>query len=143
MRSRIYSDIKQVKALAAATYTADADGATIDRQGAEDLTLTAVVGVSADTLDGSNYILLEVEHSDNGTDWSDCANADLTASVTGATTGTFAKLDAMTEDDTVYKVGYIGGKRYVRIVLNMVGTHTYGAPVAAIASLAMDLRTVN
>jgi hypothetical protein len=123
--------------------TADADGATIDRQGAEDLTFTALVGASGDTLSGSVYVLLEVEHSDDGSTWADCANADLTNTVTGATTGTFAKIDDPAEDDAVFKVGYIGGKRYVRVVQNLVGTHTNGIPIGVVASLAMDVVTVN
>lgn len=139
MRSRSEYNLKKTIALVTAVLTTDTNGATINRQGAEDVCLVAAVGQSADTLSGSVYILLEVEHSDNGSSWSDCADADLTASVTGATTGTFAKIDASNEDERCYSVGYIGGKQYVRVVINVVGTHTYGTPIGAVALLATDV----
>jgi hypothetical protein len=142
MRSRTYHNVLPVLALSAANRTADADGATIDRLNAEDVALVAVVGVSADTLSGSVYIALEVEHSDNGSVWTDCADADIVGSVTGVTTGTFAIVDAAAEDDAVFECAYIGGKRYVRIVANFVGTHTYGTPLGAVALVAKNTRPV-
>jgi hypothetical protein len=143
MRSRIYHTAKALMALVAATRTADANGATIDRQGGEDLTLVANVGVSGDTLSGSVKILLEVEHSDDGSTWTDCADADILGAVTGgATTGTFAVIDDPAEDDAVYTCAYVGGKRYVRIVDNLVGTHTNGTPISAVALLRKDVVSV-
>ena len=36
--------------------------------------------------------------------------------------GTFATVDAAAEDDAVYRVGYIGNKRYVRVVQTAANT---------------------
>lgn len=36
--------------------------------------------------------------------------------------GVFATVDAAAEDDAVYRVGYVGGKRYVRVVATAAAT---------------------
>lgn len=36
--------------------------------------------------------------------------------------GVFATVDAADEDDAVYRVGYIGGKRYIRVVATAANT---------------------
>ena len=130
------SDLKKVKALSNAVLTADATGATVDAFGYETVAITAIVGASGDTLSGSVYVELELEHSDDNSSWADCANADIKTAITGTNTGTFAKIDDAAEDDAIYSVQYVGGRRYVRIVANLTGTHTNGIPVAAVAVLS-------
>ena len=127
-------------ALDAAVLTADANGNTVDRQGFDSVALAASVGVSGDTLSGSVKIELEVEHAeDDGTGspdtWEDCADTDLLNSVAGTNPGTFAVIDDPAEDDLVYATGYIGDRRFVRVVANLTGTHTNGTPVSAVAVL--------
>jgi hypothetical protein len=133
---RDYADLKKVKALSAAVLTADATGASIDAFGYETVAITANVGASGDTLSGSVYVELEIEHSDDNSSWADAANTDIRTAVTGTNTGTFAKIDDPAEDDAIYSVQYIGGKRYVRIVANLTGTHTNGIPIGAVAVLS-------
>lgn len=127
-------------ALTAAVRTADANGATVDLQGFNAAAITAAVGVSGDTLSGSVKVELEVQHSlDDGAGapaaWVACADADLLNSVTGTNTGTFAVIDDAAEDDAVYATGYVGGRRFVRVVANLTGTHTNGIPLSAVAVL--------
>jgi hypothetical protein len=88
------------------------------------------LGNSGDTLSGSVKIELEVEHSDDDSTWADCANADILDPVTGTNLGTFAVVDAPTEDSAIFRTEYVGGKRYVRLVLNVTGTHTNGTPIS-------------
>ena len=120
---------------------ADVDGETIDTRGFESVSVIFVVGFSADTLNITNKIELELEDSPNGGDWTDCEDADLTKSITGTNTGTAAKIDDPSEDDVVIAVGYVGDKRYVRGVLKFSGTHSTGTPIAIVGLLGHPLKS--
>ena len=122
-----YSGQKVVSALEAAVITGDTNGITVDLQGFESCLLIANVGAADATLDGSNYIELEVEEApDDGTGnpgaWTDVADADLYKFVPGNNNGTFAKIDADDEDSQIYITGYRGSKRFMRPVVNETGT---------------------
>lgn len=128
-----YSTQKVTQLLTPATRTADANSSSVDTQGYDSLLLVALEGASGDTLSGSVKTEYEVEHSDDNSTWSDCADADLLHVVTGTNTGCFAVIDDAAEDDTRYITGYRGTKRYVRVVRNITGTHTNGTPCAVLA----------
>tara|TARA_R110000796_G_scaffold27008_4_gene74637 strand:+ start:3239 stop:3682 length:444 start_codon:yes stop_codon:yes gene_type:complete len=130
MNSKTYSDIKYQQLLDPVTVTADANSASVDLDGYESLCLLVNVGESGDTLSGSVYIELEVEESVDDSTWTDVADADLTNYLAGTNDGTFALVDAAAEDDARFIVGYKGTKQYVRVVINVTGTHTNGTPIA-------------
>jgi len=116
--------------------TGDVTGAAVDTQDSVGVGLVAHVGLSGDTLSGSVKIELEVQHSDaSGSGFAACADADIDAAVTGTNTGTFAVIDDAAEDEKVYKVNYIGSKRYVKVIANLTGTHTNGTPLSCVAVL--------
>lgn len=116
-----------------ATITADSNSSSVDLANKQGVILAAHIGNSADTLSGSVYLEVEVEHSDDDSTFTDCADADIFNAVTGTNTGTIAKIDAPAEDSLVVLTGYKGSKRYVRLVFNVTGTHTNGVPVSAVA----------
>lgn len=119
--------------LSAAVRNADANSAGLDLQGCEAAEILVNVGASADTLSATNTISLELEESDDNSTFTDVAEADLLGAVSGTTTGQFALIDSASEDEATYRVGYIGTKRYVRVVVNFSGTHTTGTPIGALA----------
>ena len=129
----VYNDVTIVQNKACASVTADINCTAIDTwdYGAKAVTLIAVVGTGTTGPDASNYFDIEVEHSDDNSTWADCADADLSNSVTGTNTGTFAVVNAADEDDLSYATQYVGGKRYVRVVLNETGTAA--VPIGVIA----------
>ena len=129
----IEGEVRHDQVLDPVVLTADADGASVDMKDFSHVAFYALVGESGDTLSGSLYILLEVEESDDDSSFTNVADADLTNSVTGATVGTFAKIDAAAEDDVVAVTQYRGTARYVRPVVNLVGTHSNGVPVGILA----------
>jgi hypothetical protein len=133
MLRSLHNKLKISNLAACQTRTADFNSSSVETSHHGSLEFAVVVGVSGDTLSGSLHIQLELEHSDDNTNFSDCADADLSAAVTGSNTGTFAKIDDAAEDDAVYKVGYLGNKQYVRVVYNVTGTHTNGTPAAVVA----------
>ena len=113
--------------------TVDVDGDTdVDLQGYNGCEMVVVVGASGDTLSGSVYVSLELEESDDDSTYTDVADADMLGA-TGGGSGQFALINDPAEDDAVYTVGYIGDKRYLRLKVNVTGTHTNGIPLAACA----------
>ncbi len=96
------------------------------------------MGDSGDTLSGSVYAEFEIEHSIDNSTWTDVADADLSSSVTGTNTGTFAKVDAPGGDSIVFTVAYLGRNRYARFVLNVTGTHTNGFELSVNVILTRD-----
>ena len=129
----IYSNLNLTQMLTPVNVQADVDSGSVDTRAFDSLMLLANIGLSGDVLSGAVFIELEVEDSPNDSDWTDAADADLTNSVTGTNTGTFALIDAPAEDELRYIVGYKGDKRYVRVVVNVTGTHTNGTPMAVSA----------
>lgn len=123
-------------ALAPQTLTADANGATIDLADCDGLAILANVGASGDTLSGSVYLSLEIEHSDDGSTWEDVTDAEhvvdgRNSAFVASGTGIFDTIDAPAEDEKQVSIHYIGPKRYVRLVVNLTGTHSNGIPVGA------------
>ena len=117
-----------------AVKTAGANGTGIDLQGFEEATAVVSVGAEGDTLSGSVYFEVSLEHSDDDSTYTDCVQADI-VNGTIAAGGIFLKLDGTTggDPDTTggqWQVGYVGGKRYVRLVLAKTGTHTNGTPIS-------------
>lgn len=117
-----------------AVKTTGANGTGIDLQGFEEATAVVSVGAEGDTLSGSVYFEVSLEHSDDDSTYTDCVQADI-VNGTIAAGGIFLKLDGTTggDPDTAggqWQVGYVGGKRYVRLVLAKTGTHTNGTPIS-------------
>lgn len=116
--------------------TTDITGDAVDTQDSVGVGFVAHVGLSGDTLSGSVKCELEVQHSDeSGSGFVACADADIDAAVTGTNTGTFAVIDAAADDEQIYKVNYIGAKRYVKVIAKFTGTHTNGMPLSVMAVL--------
>lgn len=116
--------------------TAAANGTGIDLQGFEEATAVVSVGAEGDTLSGSVYFEVSLEHSDDDSTYTDCVQADI-VNGTIASGGIWLKLDGTTGGDPdsaggQWQVGYVGGKRYVRLVLAKTGTHSTGTPISGL-----------
>lgn len=116
--------------------TAAEDGSGIDLQGFEEATAVVSVGAEGDTLSGSVYFEVSLEHSDDDSTYTDCVQADIVNGTIDAG-GIWLKLDGTTggDPDTTggqWQVGYVGGKRYVRLVLAKAGTHSTGTPISGL-----------
>jgi len=83
------------------------------------------VGVQGSALSTSNYYTLKMEHADDdGTGSAGSYSNVAAADVQGVTpaSGIVATVDDPAEDNAVYKVGYTGGKRFVKCTLAETGT---------------------
>ncbi|CAI2719744.1 hypothetical protein [Nitrospina watsonii] len=103
------SNMDAVNSIAPAAYTASANGSGVDLQG-HDATMVVFSSGVADTTDTDEVYTPKVEESDD--------NVTFTAVAAGDMEGTLANLAA----NSVQRVGYKGGKRYIRAVLTIAGT---------------------
>jgi len=129
------NSISPAVSIKAAAKTAAENGTGVDLQGYNSATILVDVGAEGDTLSGSVYFEVSLEHSDDDSTYTDCAQADIIDG-TIASGGIFLKLDGTSGGDPdtsglIYRVGYRGGKRYVRVVLAKTGTHSNGTPIGA------------
>lgn len=134
---------KFASTLIPAVRTADANGTGVDTQESVAVGAVAHVGASGDTLSGSVYVELGLEHSDDNSAWSKCANSEIVGAVTpiSSDTGVFALIDAPGEASSVHKCLYIGTKRYVRVAANVVGASN-GTAIAAQIVLESSVQPV-
>ncbi len=118
-----------------AVRTAAVNGSGVDLQGYESATAVVFVGAEGDTLSSSVHFEVSLEHSDDNSTFTDVAQADIVDG-TISSGGIFLKMDGTAggNPDTtgeIHRVGYVGGKRYVRVVLAKTGTHSTGTPIGA------------
>ena len=128
------NNIKLVQSLAPAVRTADANGDGVDLKGFEAAAICVDSGAEGVTLSSSVKIEFELEHSDDNSTFTDVAQADVIGATLGSN-GLFLTLDDNAESPQISEIGYVGGKRYVRVVANFSGSHSTGAPISAFVIL--------
>lgn len=119
-----------------AVKTAGANGTTVDLKGFEEATAIVDVGAEGDTLSASVYFEVSLQHSDDDSTWTDLVQADI-VNGTIAAGGIWLKLDGTTDGDPGttggdWQVGYVGGNRYLRLVLAATGTHSTGTSISGV-----------
>lgn len=122
----LYNNINVVQVANPATATNTVTSSAIDLQGYNSCTVLISVGQSGDTLSGSVYWTLKLTESVDDSSYTDVAASDMLGSQT-------AVIDSSSEDEAVYKLGYVGSKRYLKAVATKTGTHTNGTPIGIIA----------
>ena len=118
-----------------AVRTAAVNGSGVDLAGYESATVVVFVGAEGDTLSSSVHFEVSLEESDDNSTFTDVAQAGIIDG-TIAADGIFLKMDGTAggNPDTtgeIHRIGYIGGKRYIRVVLAKTGTHSNGTPIGA------------
>lgn len=99
----------------------------IDTQGFNSVNVVFAIGASGDTLSGSVYWTLKLQHSDDDSTYTDVVAADLlNSSLT-------VVVDSSAKDKTAYAFGYTGSKRYLKGIATPTGTHTNGTPIGMLA----------
>ena len=130
----IVNNLALAQALSPQTIQASAlDSGNIDMQGAETLCVVVLVGAIADALDGSHHIDLKIEHADDdGTgspgSYAACADADV-LNFTGLSSGVFKSIAAAGDKSKRYAIGYVGGRRFVKVTATPTSIST-GGPIA-------------
>lgn len=108
----------------------------IDTLGAETVAVVVLVGEIVDTLDASNRLDLKIEHAeDDGTGspaaYGPCADTDV-LNFTGLSSGLFKSVADAEDENKRYAIGYVGGRRFVKVTATPVSLST-GGPIAMLA----------
>jgi hypothetical protein len=119
MNKDLHNNIATVMLYEPQNTTADTYSNLVDLQGAESVELLVHCGALTG-VDGSNYFEFKVYESDT------TAAADFTLVGTNDLLGAFTRVDSTTKDQVIQKVGYIGNKRYLRVLIDETGTITAG-----------------
>jgi hypothetical protein len=107
--------------------TATRTSTAIDLQGYNSASVVVSMGQAGDTLSGSIFWTLKLQHSDDDTTYTDTVAADLNSnSIT-------VVVNSASLDRTAYSFGYTGSKRYLKAVATPTGTHSVGTPIGMIA----------
>jgi hypothetical protein len=117
-----------------ATYAADNTPAAVDNLGYREATITLHVGVGGITFSGTNKIEFVLTHSDDDSTYSAVSDTDLVLDSYAPATissGIVRALTAAHAAATVQKIGYVGGKRYLKLLADFSGTHGTGTPISA------------
>lgn len=101
--------VKSNISLAPAARAASANGSSVDMSGYESALILIALGSWTDGIHA-----YEVQESDDDAAWTAVAAADLV--------GTEPTVSDATDDDSTVEIGYIGSKRYVRVVVTCSGS---------------------
>lgn len=124
-----------IAAIDAATLSADNTPTAVDLRDFHAATLLLNVGIGGITFSGTNKIEMVLTHSDDGVTYINVTDDDVlkdSLAPTSITNGIVRALVAAHAAGTVQKLGYVGGKRYVKLLADFSGTHGTGTPVAAL-----------
>jgi len=123
----LYHNVLATQHLNPVVSTTTKTSTTIDLQGYNAASVVFSIGQAGDTLSGSVYWTLKLQHSDDDTTYVDLATGDLNSpSLTSV-------LNATTLDKTAYSFCYQGAKRYLKAIATPTGTHAVGTPIGVIS----------
>ena len=133
----IKNSLNAVHHLDAKVVTVTADGtpaAGIDMTSYNALMFAVNVGANANFAAGV-YLELEIQHSVDDAAWVAATNDEISDPVTGTNTGTFALINATTEDQTTFTCGVKDPTAYKfwRLFPRVTGTLTGGVPLGVVA----------
>ena len=128
----LHSGMTALVAIAAATLSDDNTPPTIDLQGYNAAEVVLSVGVGGITFTGANKVEFKLTHSDNDATYEAVTAADVLGVDTVADGGIVKALTEEHAAAAAYRFGYVGGKRYLKLLADFSGTHGTGTPIAAV-----------
>lgn len=110
----LYNNIEVVSLLAPVSVSATGSITDIDLKGFNSACILIHLGADSGTgLSKTDYWTFTLKDSDDGTTYTDVETADMLGLT--VTSGTVLVVDSTDEDNTLYKIGYVGGKRYLEL----------------------------
>lgn len=127
----LVSRIDPVDVVSAALLTASPTPTVIDLSKNHSLLLEVAIGAGGITFTGTNKLEVRFEHSDDNSNWSNCATGDIitAAGVTPVLTGGIPTTESYVAAKAAASrnfYGYLGMKTYVRVTPVFSGTHATG-----------------
>lgn len=132
MKKDLHSHVSIAVAIAAAALDADPTPPAIDLQGFDSAEIVISVGVGGITFTGTNKVEFKLTHSDDDSTYTAVTIADVLGLDLVGTGGIIKSLTAAHAAAAVYRYGYVGGKRYLKLLPDFGGTHASPTPMSAI-----------
>ncbi|MFI5410152.1 hypothetical protein [Kaistia sp. UC242_56] len=130
MRDLIHN-IGLVNAIDPAVYASDNAPAVIDLLGFESVAIALHVGIGGITFNGTNKVDFVLTHSDDDVTYAPVVSGDVQGA-DNVSNGIIKSLRTAHAAADVTKVGYVGGKRYLKLLADFAGTHGTGTPISAL-----------
>lgn len=135
----LFHNISPQHSIVTATLTGNGTtttGAKVDLQGYNAAEALFEVGVPGDTLSGALFMTLKVQDSPDDSTYTDVPAASLLteAGVGAGAAGVVAVCDNSTtaqNGSRCYRAGYIGGQRYLKLLVVRTGNNATGTPIGA------------
>jgi len=131
----MHSGVKVETAIAAATLDADNTPPAVDLQDFNAAEIVLAIGAGGIAFSGSNKIEFKLTHSDDDSTYTAVDVDDVLGVASVGTGGIVKALTAAHASAASYRFGYVGGKRYIKLMADFSGTHGTGTPIAAVAVL--------
>lgn len=126
----LHSGMSIINAIGPIAATADATSAAIDLQGFDSAEIIIALGIGGITFDATNKIEIKATHSDDNVTYTDVAASDILGETGAVTTGIIKSFIAAHAAAAVYRYGYVGGKRYIKVQDDRSGVHGTATPIA-------------
>jgi len=122
--------VVQSAVLAPVVQNATVTSAAIDLLGFQSAMISVATGIEGVTLSSSVHWTFILQHSDDNSTYTDVtASTDVTDGTVDSD-GIFLKLDDNAETPQVSGIGYIGGKRYLKVITTKTGTMSTGTAMS-------------
>jgi len=131
----MHSGVKVETAIAAATLSADNTPPAVDLQGFNAAEIVLAIGAGGITFSGTNKVEFKLTHSDDDSTYTAVDVGDVLGVASVGDGGIVKSLTAAHATAASYRLGYVGGKRYIKLLADFSGTHGTGTPIAAVAVL--------
>lgn len=109
--------------------------ADLDLLGFESAEFVASIGTSGDTLSSTVKLTIKVEHASDDNGSPGLYTAVAADNVLGATpdaSGNALVIDDPAEDATVYRLGYVGSARFLKLTVTPSAGNTNGTPISVV-----------
>ena len=127
----LHSDIAIIDVFGPVSLDADNTPAAIDLLGYSGVELVIGVGIGGITFSGSNKVEFTWTHSDDNSTYVEVVAADVLGEASIGSGGIVKSLIAAHAAAANYRFGYVGGKRYHKLLANFSGTHGAATPLSA------------
>jgi len=128
----IHSDMTVVSAIGAAVLAADNTPAAIDLRGYNAAEILLAIGVGGITFDATNKIEFKLTHSTDDVTYDAVELKDVLGLTSVGSGGIIKALTAAHAAAAAYRFGYVGGRRYLKLLADFSGTHGTGTPIAGL-----------
>lgn len=128
----MHSDLSVASAIDAATLATDNTPVAIDLRGFDAAEIVVAIGAGGITFTASNKIEFKLTHSDDDASYEPVTEGDVLGVEAIGTGGVIKALVAAHAQAGVYRFGYVGGKRYLKLLAAFSGTHGTGTPIAGV-----------